>query len=72
MNADLKYRKQKMEQVNVRNEQQRKAKHDNFPAICSTFGCVTYLTLTEQLCGTKCLACMNTKPININNIIKTK
>ena len=37
--------------------------------ICSTFGCCNYLTLTEQLCGSKCLACMNIKPINIDLII---
>ncbi len=38
--------------------------------VCSTFGCPKRLTLAEQLAGSKCTGCMNTKPINITNTIK--
>ncbi len=31
------------------------------PRICSTFGCRKVLTITEQLAGTKCLACQGNK-----------
>lgn len=40
------------------------------PVICNHFGCINYLSLPEQLAGGKCTEHMNTKPININLIIK--
>jgi len=36
-------------------------KGSDSPVVCSTFGCSNYLTLREQMAGTKCPACMQVK-----------
>jgi len=36
-------------------------KGSDSPVVCSTFGCSNYLTLREQMAGTKCPACMQGK-----------
>ena len=42
------------------------------PVVCKQFGCGKHLTGPEQLAGDHCTKHMNTEPININLLIKTK
>ena len=38
--------------------------------MCAVFGCGKYLTLTEKLCGDKCLQHMGNNKMDINRVIK--